>query len=48
MNGLITVIFVTVYAGMFLGRLPWLRLDRTGVAVVAGFVPTGGVSDCHM
>ena len=31
----IVAIFVTVYVGMFLGGLPRLKLDRSGVALVS-------------
>jgi len=34
MDTLILVIFLTVYFGMILGRLPRLQLDRTGVALL--------------
>ena len=28
--------FVLTYTGLALGRLPWLRTDRAGVALVGG------------
>jgi Na+/H+ antiporter NhaD/arsenite permease-like protein len=45
MNTLILVIFLTVYAGMLIGRLPRLQLDRTGVALLGAIVllTTGAV-----
>jgi Na+/H+ antiporter NhaD/arsenite permease-like protein len=43
---LITVVFVLVYLGMLLGRLPALRMDRTGIALLGALalVATGSVS----
>ena len=32
MTGTVVVIFLVVYAGKILGGLPFLQLDRTGVA----------------
>lgn len=42
----IVAIFATVYAGMFLGGLPRLRLDRTGVALLGAIavIPLTGLS----
>ena len=34
MTSLTVIIFVIVYLGMALGRLPWLAIDRTGVALL--------------
>jgi Na+/H+ antiporter NhaD/arsenite permease-like protein len=34
MNSLVLVVFLVVYVGMILGRLPRLQLDRTGVALL--------------
>jgi Na+/H+ antiporter NhaD/arsenite permease-like protein len=34
MEGLVAAVFVAVYAGMLIGRLPGLQLDRTGVAML--------------
>ena len=34
MNTAVLVIFVIVYLGMILGGLPFLQLDRTGVALL--------------
>lgn len=34
----IMAIFVTVYAGMILGGLPRLKLDRSGVALLFSFM----------
>lgn len=38
MDGLVAGVFVAVYAGMLLGRLPALQLDRTGVALLGAIV----------
>lgn len=38
MTSLIVVVFGLVYAGMFLGGLPALKLDRTGVALLGAIV----------
>ena len=35
MDGLILAVFVATYAGMALGRVPGLKLDRTGIALMA-------------
>ncbi|MGF1640807.1 MAG: SLC13 family permease [Rhodospirillales bacterium] len=35
---LVLVVFFAVYAGMALGRWPWLRVDRTGIALLGGIV----------
>src|SRR6187399_3309160 len=35
---LTVVIFILVYVGMMLGRLPRLQLDRTGVALLGAIV----------
>jgi len=45
MNTLVLVVFLTVYVGMLLGRLPRLQLDRTGVALLGAIVllTTGAV-----
>jgi Na+/H+ antiporter NhaD/arsenite permease-like protein len=37
-NGTILAVFALVYAGMLLGRLPRLKLDRTGVALLGAIV----------
>jgi hypothetical protein len=34
MDWLVLAVFAVVYAGMFLGRLPGLALDRTGIALL--------------
>jgi len=34
----VVLVFVVVYLGMVLGGLPWLRLDRTGVALLGAIV----------
>src|ERR671929_2199444 len=31
---IIIVVFVLTYVGMAAGRLPWLRVDRTGIALL--------------
>lgn len=38
MTSLITVVFVFTYIGMALGRIPGLRVDRSGIAMVAAVV----------
>jgi Na+/H+ antiporter NhaD/arsenite permease-like protein len=38
MTSFITIIFVLTYIGMALGRLPGLRVDRTGIAMIAAVV----------
>jgi Na+/H+ antiporter NhaD/arsenite permease-like protein len=45
-SGTILAVFAVVYAGMLLGRLPRLRLDRTGVALLGAIVllATGATS----
>lgn len=35
---LITVVFAATYLGMALGRVPGLKLDRTGIALMAAAV----------
>lgn len=35
------IVFGLVYLGMFLGGLPWLRLDRTGVALLGAITLVG-------
>ena len=34
MTGFVALVFVVVYAGMILGSLPFLQIDRTGVALL--------------
>ena len=34
MDSATLVIFVIVYLGMFLGELPFLQIDRTGIALL--------------
>lgn len=41
LNGAIVAIFVTVYVGMFLGGLPRLKLDRSGVALLGAISVIG-------
>jgi Na+/H+ antiporter NhaD/arsenite permease-like protein len=38
MNGLVAGVFIAVYVGMLLGRIPSLQLDRTGVALLGAIV----------
>ncbi len=38
MDGLVAGVFAVVYAGMLLGRLPRLQLDRTGVALLGAIL----------
>lgn len=38
MDGLVAGVFVAVYGGMLLGRVPSLQLDRTGVALLGAIV----------
>ena len=42
MNSLVLGVFVLVYVGMALGRLPWLALDRTGVAMLGAIALLAG------
>jgi hypothetical protein len=51
MTYLVTILFGLAYLGMALGRIPGLRIDRAGIAmivavvlVVAGAVPTDGIA----
>ena len=46
MTGRVLLVFVVVYLGMILGRLPRLRLDRTGVALLGAIalLATGDLS----
>src|SRR3989337_976327 len=39
---LVLVVFVAVYVGMALGRWPWLRIDRTGIAVLGAIALVAG------
>jgi Na+/H+ antiporter NhaD/arsenite permease-like protein len=41
MNTAVLVIFVIVYLGMILGGLPFLQLDRTGVALLGAIALVG-------
>ena len=41
MPSLIPVVFVLTYVGMALGRVPGLRLDRTGIALLAAAILLG-------
>lgn len=40
-DGLILTVFAIVYLGMILGSLPWLHLDRTGVALLGAIAIVG-------
>ncbi len=40
-DGLVLVVFAVVYLGMVLGSLPWLHLDRTGVALLGAIAIVG-------
>ena len=42
MTHAVVAVFIVVYAGMLLGRLPRLQLDRTGVALVGAIVLIAG------
>ncbi len=42
MTALVVIVFVATYAGMALGRWPGLRIDRTGIAVLAAIILVGG------
>jgi Na+/H+ antiporter NhaD/arsenite permease-like protein len=51
MTYLVTILFGLAYLGMALGRIPGLRIDRTGIAMIvavvlvaAGAVPTDGIA----
>jgi Na+/H+ antiporter NhaD/arsenite permease-like protein len=41
MTTLITVVFILTYMGMAVGRIPGLRVDRSGIAMVAAVVLVG-------
>jgi len=41
MDGIVAAVFVFVYFGMILGRIPGLALDRTGIAP-GGLAPASG------
>lgn len=38
MTSLITVLFALTYVGMAAGRVPGLKVDRTGIAMIAAVV----------
>lgn len=40
-DGVVLAVFAVVYLGMVLGRLPWLHLDRTGVALLGAIAIVG-------
>lgn len=42
MTHAVVAVFIVVYAGMLLGRLPRLQLDRTGLALVGAIVLIAG------
>ena len=33
-NAIVVLFFVLTYLGMAAGRLPWLQVDRTGIALI--------------
>jgi Na+/H+ antiporter NhaD/arsenite permease-like protein len=37
-TSLVLAVFVAVYVGMALGRWPWLRVDRTGIAILGAIL----------
>jgi hypothetical protein len=39
MTSVIVLVFALTYVGMALGRIPGLRVDRSGIAMVAAVVP---------
>src|SRR3990172_5110609 len=41
MTATVVTVFVIVYAGMILGGLPFLQLDRTGVALLGAIAIVG-------
>ena len=41
-TGFVLCVFVVVYVGMLLGRLPWLAIDRTGAALVGAILLVAG------
>ncbi len=41
MTATVVTVFVIVYAGMILGGLPFLQLDRTGVALLGAIALVG-------
>ncbi|HZL37402.1 MAG TPA: anion transporter [Tepidisphaeraceae bacterium] len=45
-DGLMWAIFAVTYLGMALGRMPWLVIDRTGIALLGGIamLVVGGVT----
>src|SRR5262249_9856226 len=52
MTAFVTTVFVLTYVGMALGRIPGLRVDRTGIAMIAavllvaaGAVASGELAD---
>lgn len=47
MNVFVIVVFALVYLGMVLGGLPFLKLDRTGVALLGAIalMATGAVTE---
>ncbi|HYN77094.1 MAG TPA: SLC13 family permease [Lamprocystis sp. (in: g-proteobacteria)] len=47
MTAFVVVVFLLVYLGMILGGLPFLKLDRTGVALLGAIalVATGAVTE---
>ena len=43
MDATVLIVFIIVYAGMLLGEIPGLALDRTGIALLGAiaFLATG-------
>ncbi|HKI63381.1 MAG TPA: SLC13 family permease, partial [Burkholderiales bacterium] len=41
MNASVVAIFATVYLGMIIGGLPFLQLDRTGIALLGAIAVVG-------
>ncbi len=41
MTAFVVAVFAVVYLGMFLGALPWLHLDRTGIALLGAIALVG-------
>jgi hypothetical protein len=42
MDMTVPIVFVAVYAGMLLGEIPGLALDRAGVALLGAIARRGG------
>jgi Na+/H+ antiporter NhaD/arsenite permease-like protein len=46
-SGFVVAVFVLVYIGMALGRVPWFKLDRTGIALL-GLIALLGTKSISM